>query len=1153
MKIERSFLTLAVVMFAMACVLPAGTIYLLPTGTANQSVASYSQEPFLTLASFDIPANTASVYLNASSTKLYAVTKNAAGAIVVQAPGSSTPIRTINLGLGPSSSLMTPDGQRLAVLAGSLHVYDTNNDSAVSPAYGIDVGPSPNMIVSDLRSSRILVMSSAQKSITAVDLATKAIVGAPLVLGTEPSTMVVGPNGLLYVSAQNRVYEVDTRSMTLRGEITVSGLPGKLQFTPDGTKALAVNTTPTTGTILFVFDLTTRTLAASYPYAFTLTLDQIVITGNDRAYGLSLAAGRISKITLTPLAVDTVSFTDLGTTGNIVSVTASNEFPNARNLYFLDSGYFYMIDLGTNRLVQKVALAKPASEVVSREVITGPAGSLVQFGNNQAVTASGTSAPVVIRALSAAGKAVYDVPVVFSTTTAGASIVSATASTNLYGYALAHVSVPASNGVIAVNARTTGTSPVSADFTLTVGSTGGGGGGGGGTTTGAGVSIVSGDGQITMETRQTDFPLRVLVKNSTGNPVANEQVTWAVSNGSGYLSAFSSTTDENGIAETYFIGGTVLTGQSFVQSNVTATTSKGTATFTMTTVLVMLSSGGSALYPILDMQAPDPGVGRISGKLGSVLKGAVKIRATISSGPQIGYPVPNVGLFLLSDQDPATGPVPACVGGTALSDSTGTATCDVIITGRQGTANFNAKMGGDRGWNLTVTAEPGDPGQIKLIQGDGQTGNAGATLPLALVGEVSDGYGNKLSGAEVTWEVVTPNSLSLLNTVSTSDAQGRISTRVTLGSIAGTFQIRARSKLGSALGVFTVTVNVAVSNLNKVSGDNQSVLISTAFPQPLVVKVVNAQNAGVQGVAVAFSVTSGTATLSTASAATGADGTASVSVTAGATPGTILVNAAITGYSVTFTLTSRLAGPEVSAADIVNGAGGQPGVTPGGIVTIYGKGIATGISGSVTPGNLIGPLPLKLANVEVLFGATAAPIYNVSNVNGMESVTVQAPFELGAPGTVLVTVKVAGATTVVPNVPTIPLQPGLFETVNSSGARYAVAIGDDGRYIGPGQGARPNEIVRVFVTGVGQTAPATGTNRAGVPGQNVLASLVAGFNNEGVRLVSAEYMVGVVGVYIVAFEVPATATSGNKPMVVAAVSADGSSLIFSNPSTIAVQ
>jgi len=317
--------------------------------------------------------------------------------------------------------------------------------------------------------------------------------------------------------------------------------------------------------------------------------------------------------------------------------------------------------------------------------------------------------------------------------------------------------------------------------------------------------------------------------------------------------------------------------------------------------------------------------------------------------------------------------------------------------------------------------------------------------------------------------------------------------------------------------------------------------------------VVDAQNRGIPGVSVAFSVTSGSATLGAATAATDSNGRASTTVTAGTAAGTILVRASIPGFSVTFTLTARLPGPEVTAAGIVNGAGGQPGVVPGGIVTIYGRGIAPNLAGSITPGNLVGPLPLRLAGVEVLFGTTAAPIYNVSNIDGMESVTVQAPFELGAPGTVAVTVRVGGASTVVPNVPTVPIQPGLFETVNPAGTRYAVAIGEDGRYLGPGQGARRGEIVRVFVTGLGQTMPPTATNRAGVPGQKVAANLVVGFNNEGVRLVSAEYMVGVVGVYIVAFEVPATAPTGSSPLVVAAVTPDGANLIYSNPSTLTVQ
>ncbi len=522
-------------------------------------------------------------------------------------------------------------------------------------------------------------------------------------------------------------------------------------------------------------------------------------------------------------------------------------------------------------------------------------------------------------------------------------------------------------------------------------------------------------------------------------------------------------------------------------------------------------------------------------------------------GPQAGYPIPNIGLFLLSEQDPTTGPVPKCVGGTALSDDSGVATCDVVVTGKQGTSRFLAKMGGSRGWELEVTATPGDPGQIAVIQGSGQSGNPGAALPLALVGEVTDGFGNKLPGAEVIWEVVTAGSATLSSAVTTADSNARVSARVTLGSTPGTYQVRVRSKQGSAVALFNVTVNLNASGLNKVSGDGQSAVIGTTFAQPLVVQVLNAQSVGIPNATVTFTVASGPATLSSSTATTDANGRASVNVTAGAAEGTVVINAAVTGFTTTFTLTVRLQGPAVTSTGIINGAGGQAGVVPGGIVTIYGTGIATGISGSITAGNVIGPLPLKLANVEVLFGGTAAPIFNVSNINGLESVTVQAPFELGAPGTVTVTVKVGGGSTSVPNVPTYPLQPGLFETVNSSGVRYAVAIGDDGRYIGPGQGARPGEIVRVFVTGIGQTIPTTGTNRAGVPGQTVAANLVMGFNNEGVRLVSAEYMVGVVGVYIVAFEVPSTATSGSKPIVVAAVGSDGTSLIYSNGSTLTVR
>jgi uncharacterized protein (TIGR03437 family) len=154
---------------------------------------------------------------------------------------------------------------------------------------------------------------------------------------------------------------------------------------------------------------------------------------------------------------------------------------------------------------------------------------------------------------------------------------------------------------------------------------------------------------------------------------------------------------------------------------------------------------------------------------------------------------------------------------------------------------------------------------------------------------------------------------------------------------------------------------------------------------------------------------------------------------------------------------------------------------------------------------------------------------------------------------VTVTVRVAGEATVINNVPVLPHQPGIFETTDANGLRYAVLLHEDGSYVTPQSPARPGEILRLFATGLGQTSPATGTNRAGVPLQSVLATLVVGVNNEGVRVVSAEYMVGAVGIYVIAFQVPAPTAGGpNQPLALAVVGPDGN-LIFGNASNFAIQ
>jgi hypothetical protein len=85
--------------------------------------------------------------------------------------------------------------------------------------------------------------------------------------------------------------------------------------------------------------------------------------------------------------------------------------------------------------------------------------------------------------------------------------------------------------------------------------------------------------------------------------------------------------------------------------------------------------------------------------------------------------------------------------------------------------------------NLTATAAA--PSAIAIISGNNQSGAPGAVLLQQLVGEVRGASGGPLNGIQVQWDVVDPTKATLRDTVSVSDANGRVSTRVTLGNTPG--------------------------------------------------------------------------------------------------------------------------------------------------------------------------------------------------------------------------------------------------------------------------------------------------------------------------------------------------------------------------------
>ena len=171
------------------------------------------------------------------------------------------------------------------------------------------------------------------------------------------------------------------------------------------------------------------------------------------------------------------------------------------------------------------------------------------------------------------------------------------------------------------------------------------------------------------------------------------------------------------------------------------------------------------------------------------------------------------------------------------------------------------------------------------------------------------------------------------------------------------------------------------------------------------------------------------------------------------------------------------------------------------------------------------------------------------SVNGQEQITVQAPCSL-APGTTSVTIRNGGLTSI-SGVPVLRVQPGIFETSDSSGRRYAVLLRADGSYVTPTNAARRGDVLRMFATGLGITNPATDTNRAGVAGQNVAASTIVGVNDAGVRVVSAAYAPGMIGVYVVDFEVPADTQTGTFRSLAIALDGGNGNLVYGQGSSIA--
>jgi uncharacterized protein (TIGR03437 family) len=688
------------------------------------------------------------------------------------------------------------------------------------------------------------------------------------------------------------------------------------------------------------------------------------------------------------------------------------------------------------------------------------------------------------------------------------------------------------------------------------------------------ISIVSGNGQLVCPdctgALQKYAPLVVQVNDATGKPVANSAVTWTATQQGFQPVTGTTTTNSAGQASYTFVPLAFFFGSNFLPATVVAADLNTSVEFVETTA----TPNESGQVPVVINLIPPGAPPALTGLAGQTAATPIKVAV-------FGFlaALPGVQVRLLSG---TTGhPTVSCAtqpgqqAGTVLTDSTGTATCTPVFGSQVGAGAYSVIVGGIFATfgPSPLTVNNGPPAIIKIISGNNQSVNPGVKAPSALVAEVTDLGGNPSSQAAVKWSVAA-GTATLSNVVTSSlpsgPAAGQVSAVVT--ATAGPVQVVVALASNSAVqAVFTVNVNSIITSLQFVSGSPQQAREGTAFADPLIVQV-NDNNLPVPGATVNFAVTSGPATLSAATATTNAQGQAQVTATAGATSGLAVITASVksgaTTYTQTFDLTVVPPGPIITAVVNAAGFGDAPAAaSPCSLVTIFGTGLAPGLQGVTTA--FIAP-QTQVAGVTVQFGGVFAPILDVANVGGQETVSVQVPCEVPPsatvpPATVPMVVTVDGAASAPFPVAVLPISPGIFQFTDSDGQLRAVLVRPDGSFASVSNPARAGEVMRMFVTGLGPTTPGLFTDEFDplvpdasnnlVPENLVVnASVVVGVNNSGVLVVSAKYAYGMVGVYEVEFQVPAnTATGNNAPFAVAVYQDQGTKLLFGNPSLIPIQ
>src|SRR5581483_10671096 len=226
------------------------------------------------------------------------------------------------------------------------------------------------------------------------------------------------------------------------------------------------------------------------------------------------------------------------------------------------------------------------------------------------------------------------------------------------------------------------------------------------------------------------------------------------------------------------------------------------------------------------------------------------------------------------------------------------------------------------------TTTVGGAASIFVVSGNSQIAQVTSQLPLPLVAQVNDQYGNPVSGATVS-VASTFGSLPLgtyaTPTNFTTGANGQVAVPFTFGVQAGLYTVAmttagatnpanfsetATAAPGTGLVEYIAGSSPLATFLPPVAGDvgvgdQQTGIVGTVLPTPIVVQAQDGH--GVPGIVVTFAVVLGDATVSAPSVVTDSNGNAQTVVTLGSAPGPVAVQVSSLGLNtLSFSETAQL-------------------------------------------------------------------------------------------------------------------------------------------------------------------------------------------------------------------------------------------------------